>query len=144
MTVNQMLISLYAGNYDKDKKVFGSNIGGWETSEYPVYRVSKEKIRKCQLTPEFHTDNSLVDVVVLFELYSSKYDSEKYITAGELVEYLESVKGELPVGVMTDLGFQGNGYFCEVLHIGNANDIEVVKNVAARKCYGENIFRIYY
>lgn len=145
MTVNQMLISLYTGNYNKDKKVFGSNIGGWETSEYPVYKISKEKIRKCQLSPEFHTDNLLVDVVVLFELYPSKYDSGKYLTVGELIDCLESIKEELPVGVMTDPGFQGNGYFCEILHIGNAEDNEIqVENIAARKYYGENVFRVYY
>ena len=145
MTVNQMLISLYTGNYNKDKKVFGSNIGGWETSEYPVYKISKERIRKCQLSPKFHTDNSIADAIVLFESYPSKYGSGKYLTVGELVDYLETLKYELPVGVMTDLGFQGNGYFCEILHIGNAEDNEIhVENIDARKCYGRNVFRVYY
>lgn len=144
--LNMLNTNKYIGKWDRDRKIFYSNVGGWATSEYPIKDIKIIEIYKHQCI-NFRNDksNEKIEVVALVKMLDEEYGKFECKTIGDLLDFISTLDKNYLIGAIASADLENGGWFCEIIDMHDASvpNEHDCDNHKARIIYGENIFRLW-
>lgn len=144
--INNINNKAMVGEWDLERKVFVSNVGGFNTAEYPIGRMEIMEAKKCRFPnlymPNLKSDD-IIKVIALIQV--NDYNSEDCITIKDLLDFINAENEDCIIAGTTEGELRRSGTFCKIIgmHDASPGSNHDCDNIEARKVYGENIFRLW-